>query len=276
MSAARLRPAEGSQVSTRLDTIEIRGLRADCIVGVYPDERTIPQPLEVDLALSVDTRRAGSGGGLEATVDYARLAAEVRFLLGACQFLLLETAAEALARYILAPPTRDLPRAPVAEVMVRLSKPMALSGEAVPSLRIHRLASEISIEVEKNAFGEVDIIHETAACGIYRLRVGPGLSIPTHVHRRMEERELVLGPGLLLQGRPVAPGSAFRWPKDFPHRYDNPQAVEQTILCVDRPAFLPEDEIEVDTPADALRWLEPELYYSREASHLVAEGAGRP
>lgn len=257
---------------TPLDVIEINGLRADCIVGVYPAERRSAQPLVVDLSLAFDTRRAGREGSLEASIDYARLAGEVRFLLAACHFHLLESAAEALSRYVLAPPTKDAPRAQVTEAMVRLTKPNALPGEALPSIRIHRKAAETKIEVEKNDFGEVDVIHETEGCGVYRLRVAPGRAIPTHLHRTMDEWELVLGAGLLLQGRPVAPGSAFQWPKEFPHRYDNPTSTEQTVLCVDRPRFIPEDEVEVPVPVAELRWIEPTTFYSAEA---VALAAGR-
>jgi len=257
-----------------LDTIELRGLRADCIVGVYPKERLQPQPLELDLDLAFDSRAAGGRGGLENTIDYAKLSGELRFLLGACHFLLLETAAEALARYILAPPTPDAPRAQVQEVMVRLTKPRALGQGAIPSLRIRRSASEVRYEVEENPFGRVDVIHETPACGIYRLRVAPGRSIPTHLHRKMDERELVLGAGLLLQGKPVAPGSAFHWPKELPHRYDNPSSVEQTILCVDRPAFDPADEIEVPAPAEGLRTIEAVSFYPPDAVQLAASGTG--
>ncbi|WP_373046709.1 dihydroneopterin aldolase [Vulgatibacter sp.] len=243
-----------------LDAIEVRGLRADCIVGVYPEERRTVQTLQVDLALFLDTRAAAAGAGLEASLDYARLAGEIRFLLESCRFRLLETAAEALCSYILAPPTADAPHAQVEAVSVRLTKPGALGGDAVPSLEIHRSREEMGFPVEEKKWGRVDVLHASQGCGIYRLRIAPGASIPTHVHQAMEERELILGSNLLLQGRPVAPGSAFRWPKDLPHRYDNPAQVEGTILCVDRPAFLPHDEIEVAHEGE-LPWVEPVPFY---------------
>ena len=31
----------------------------------------------------------------------------------------------------------------------------------------------------------------------------------------------------------------------YPHRYDNPTERWQTVLCVDSPRFLPDDEVEV-------------------------------
>ena len=45
--------------------------------------------------------------------------------------------------------------------------------------------------------GTVDVIHETREAGIYRLNVAPGRSIPLHVHRRMQESEMVITAGLL-------------------------------------------------------------------------------
>ncbi len=89
----------------------------------------------------------------------------------------------------------------------------------------------------------------------------------------MSECELVLGSGLLLQGRPVLAGMGFRWPKHFAHRYDNPRTLEQTVLCVDRPAFLPHDEVEVPEPARGLEPIEGRAYYPAAASTLAEEGA---
>lgn len=248
-----------------LDTIEIRALHVNCIVGVYPGERRVPQPLEVDLALHLDTRRAGQGGSLRDTVDYARLSGELRFLLESCQFLLLETAADALCRYVLAPPTRDVERAPIEAVSLRLTKPHALD-EAVPSLTVRRTAAEVSLPVEDKPFGQVDVVHQSASCGVYRLRVAPGRSIATHVHQVMDEAEMVLGSELLLQGKRVAPGLAFRWARGVAHRYDNPSSIEQTILCVDRPRFLPEDEREVPAPPGGLQPVTGVSYYPPEAT----------
>ena len=79
-------------------------MTVECVICVYGGERHRTQPVTVKLELFLDTRGA-STAGLSGTVDYARLAGEVRFLLESCRFKLLETAAEALARYILAPPT---------------------------------------------------------------------------------------------------------------------------------------------------------------------------
>ena len=61
---------------------------------------------------------------------------------------------------------------------------------------------------------------------------------------------MMLTEGLLCQGKPVARGTSFRWPKDAPHRYDNPTDRWQSILCVDSPPFLEHDlALELDLRA---------------------------
>ena len=63
-------PAEG-------DTIEIRGLRLLCNVGVTAEERAVAQPVEVDLDLSVDLSTAASTDSVSDTVDYGAVAVAV-------------------------------------------------------------------------------------------------------------------------------------------------------------------------------------------------------
>lgn len=217
----------------------------DCIVGVYPHERDTPQPLTLDVEMELDTAPAGESQRLRRSVDYAATASQLAFLLQSCRFDLLETAAQALTRFLLAPPALGEERARVQAVTLRLAKPLALLGKGVPSLEVHRDANDVRLTHEDKPFGRVDIVAETRDVGIYRLNVAPGGSIPLHVHRVMHECEMVLGEGLLLSGAPVAPGTVHRWPHDAPHRYDNPTTRWQSILCVDSPPFMPEDEIEV-------------------------------
>lgn len=239
------------------DVIAIEGLRVDCVVGVYPHERNRVQPLEVSVRMAVDTRRAGASERLSHTIDYAATANQIAFLLRSCRFHILETAARALARLLLAPPAPGEQRARVHEVTLRLTKPYALAGHGVPSLEIRRRAADVSLQHETKPFGTVDVLDETRDVGIYRLNIAPGRSIPLHVHRTMQESEMILGDGLLCQGKPVAAGTMFRWPKDAPHRYDNPTDRWQSILCVDSPPFMPEDEIEVSGEPAEVRPLPP-------------------
>lgn len=239
-----------------LDRLSLRGMRFDCIVGLFDFERNTPQPVELDVTLELDTRAAARQSRLASTVDYARLLGELRFILVAGRFRLLESAAEALAAWLLAAPSPDVPRPQVEAVQVRLSKLVALSGAAVPTLEIRRDYRDYTAVVEPKPFGLVEVIFETKECGVYRERVKPRGVLPTHVHHHLDESELVLGDGLLLQGAPVAAGLAHSWPRGFPHRYENATDIEQSFLCIDRPAFIPTDEVEVDVPAEQL--LRPE------------------
>lgn len=245
----------------KLDKLSLRGMRFDCIVGLFDFERNTPQPVELDVSMYFDTRVAAHEDRLNETVDYSRLLGELRFVLTAGRFRLIESAAEAVAAWILMPPSADVPRPQVQEVDVKLSKLVALSGKAVPTLEIHRTREDFPARTETKHFGFVDIVFETKECGVYRERLHPHTVLPTHVHHHLDESELVLGSGLLLQGQPVAAGLAHSWPKGFAHRYENITDLEQSFLCIDRPAFIPTDEVEVDAPTLSLKRPEPVRYF---------------
>lgn len=234
-----------------MDTIRIEDLSVDCVVGVYPHERNASQPLRIDLEMRLDTEPAAMKERVSATVHYAATAAQLVFLLRSCRFRLLETAAHTLARYVLSPPSPGERRAQVESVRIELKKPGALRGFAVPSLIVERDASWCSFEQEEKPWGTVDIIHETRDVGIYRLNIAPGGTIPLHLHREMRESEMVLTDELHCQGKRMAPGTVHRWPRHAAHYYENKSAHFQSILCVDAPRFIPEDEIPVEgEPAD--------------------------
>src|SRR5690606_17304396 len=96
------------------DRIELRGLRASGLCGVLPEERSRPQPLEVDLDVEADLAAAGLADDLELTVDYGAVVAEVERVVTGEQFALLERLAERLAEVVL-----DLPRVEAVTVAVR-------------------------------------------------------------------------------------------------------------------------------------------------------------
>lgn len=228
------------------DRIRIRGLSVDCVVGVYPRERDTPQPLLLDAEMFLDTEPAARSERLRQSVDYAVISAQLGFLLRNSRFRMLETAAHALCAYLLAPPAPGERRTAITRVKLTLTKPTALGGQAFPSLEIERDAAWCKLGHEDKPFGTVDVIHETRDAGIYRLNVAPGKGIPLHKHLLMQEAEMVLGDGLLCQGRPVRAGTVHRWPKGAAHCYHNPSRRFQTILCVDSPPFVQDDEILVE------------------------------
>ena len=253
--------AWGAAYRRNLDQLALRGMRCDCIIGVCAHERETPQPVHVDVVLHFDGRRAAREGRIGDTIDYGRVLGEVRFILVAARFHLLESAAEAIGAWLLMPPSLDVPRPQVEEVEVRLAKPQALGDKAMPEITIHRRRADFPPQVEVKPFGFVDVIFECPACGVYRERIAPRCVLPTHVHREIDEVELALGGGLLLQGAPVTAGVAHSWPRGHAHRWENPTNVEQSFLCVDRPRFIHTDEIEVDVPLAELVRTTPEVFF---------------
>lgn len=84
------------------DRIELRGLQVRAVVGVLAHERLWPQPLELDLDLSVDLTAAGASDALEDTVDYGEVCEVVRRTVTTLEPLLLERLAVAAADAVLA------------------------------------------------------------------------------------------------------------------------------------------------------------------------------
>lgn len=110
--------------------------------------------------------------------------------------------------------------------------------------------------VEQKPWGRVLVLHETDGrdgFGLYRLEVAPGATLPLHHHQRMDERELVATAGLELLSEPRAgqraarqleAGERFHWPLGALHGYRNSGTRTGAVWCLDRPRFIPEDEIE--------------------------------
>lgn len=77
--------------------IELRGLRLSGLCGLLPEERERRQPLEFDVDLYLDARRAAQTDDLANTVDYGAVCDFVASTLEAESFLLLERLADRLA-----------------------------------------------------------------------------------------------------------------------------------------------------------------------------------
>lgn len=119
-----------------MDRIHIVGLRADTVIGVHDWEREIRQPVELDLDLAFDTRRAGATDRLEDTLDYAAISARLIELISASEFQLIEALADACAQVV-------LKEFPVASLRLVLRKP-----GAVPE------ADHVGVVIERDGTGE--------------------------------------------------------------------------------------------------------------------------
>lgn len=104
-----------------MDKIFISGLEIQALIGIYPEERELPQPLLLDIELYTDTRKAAASEAIADTVDYDALAKRLQQLAAETKFLLLEALAEYLAQ-------RVLQEFAVQGLRLRIHKPMAIKN----------------------------------------------------------------------------------------------------------------------------------------------------
>jgi len=114
--------------------IRLKDIQFDCIVGVLPFERENEQPVILNLTLWLDFAQAARTEDLNESIDYAKLAEELkRFIRFSC-FQLVETLVVKTAEFIL----EHYPKADAVEVSV--VKPKAVPGclGAEASVKIRR------------------------------------------------------------------------------------------------------------------------------------------
>lgn len=135
MTPQPLQPGPGP---TRLDRIEVAGIRAWAHHGVLEEEKRLGQQFEVDVTLHLDTAPAGATDALSRTVNYAEVAAAVHDEMTAGPYDLVETLAERIATRILTDTGHPLVR----RLGVRVHKPSAPVGLPVGA---------VSVSIERDA-----------------------------------------------------------------------------------------------------------------------------
>ena len=81
-----------------VDKLFVRELKVDTIIGFWEWERRVKQTVSVDLEIATDARVAARVDSIDAALNYERLSQRVIEVVGAAQFKLVETLAEAVAR----------------------------------------------------------------------------------------------------------------------------------------------------------------------------------
>jgi dihydroneopterin aldolase / 2-amino-4-hydroxy-6-hydroxymethyldihydropteridine diphosphokinase len=127
-----------------LDTIEIRGLRVVGIVGALDEERTRPQPFEIDLDIETDIRQAGATDDLAATLNYAEPTLAAELVIKNEGHILLERVATRIAEEVL-----RSPKVISVGVVVRKLQPPLPHDMASTAVRIHRTRSHLAFEPRK-------------------------------------------------------------------------------------------------------------------------------
>ncbi|MBN7797800.1 dihydroneopterin aldolase [Parahaliea mediterranea] len=83
-----------------MDTVFIRELAVDTVIGVYGWERTVRQTLLLDLEMAWDNRPAAAGDELARALDYAAVAERITRFAAGSEFQLIETLAEQVAALV--------------------------------------------------------------------------------------------------------------------------------------------------------------------------------
>ncbi|MBI5122531.1 dihydroneopterin aldolase [Candidatus Roizmanbacteria bacterium] len=115
----------------KLDTIYINDLVVSCIIGIFEDERIKKQPVIINIALSVDTRKAAVSDNLNDTVSYHDIYLEINELVGKSKFFLIEKLAQEIA-------TLCLKDKRVKQVVVHIEKPNAVKLGKSSAIEITR------------------------------------------------------------------------------------------------------------------------------------------
>jgi 7,8-dihydroneopterin aldolase/epimerase/oxygenase len=114
-----------------MDTVRIRGLKVEAIVGVHDWERKLPRPVVVDLELATDAARAAKSDALKDALDYSAIAQAVTTFAAASKFQLIETLAQQLAEKLM----KDFG---IPWLRLELHKPGAVPGTQDISVSIER------------------------------------------------------------------------------------------------------------------------------------------
>ena len=116
---------------TRSDSIFLRGLRVETVVGIWDWERRIRQTVSIDLEMGADVEKAAATDSIEDTLNYKQVAKRVQQFVADSSFQLVETLAARIAGIVL-----DEFAVPWVEVSV--SKPGAIRGARDVGVKIYR------------------------------------------------------------------------------------------------------------------------------------------
>lgn len=111
------------------DRIEILGIRAEGVHGVYPEEALAPQPFEVDVTMWLNMDDAVEFDDLTATIDYVATSKLVRNVIETSPVLLVESLAAAVCEEL-------LEKTAALAVSACVQKPRAASDAGASDVRL--------------------------------------------------------------------------------------------------------------------------------------------
>jgi len=84
-----------------MDTIVIRDLRVEVLIGIYKRERYVPQTVSVDLDIGIPGAAVFASDKVADTIDYAQVTLKLKALGASQHFRLVETFAERIAKLLI-------------------------------------------------------------------------------------------------------------------------------------------------------------------------------
>ncbi len=114
---------------SRDDRITLAGVKLHPHIGVTPEERSDPQECDADLTIWGDFEAAAATDSIDKSVDYCRVLDEVRAVVCAQEYVLVETLAYRIARTL-------LQKFPVNRVNVKLRKRPAVLRNQVEFVEV--------------------------------------------------------------------------------------------------------------------------------------------
>jgi dihydroneopterin aldolase len=85
-----------------VDSILLEGIVVPAALGVSKAEREMRRPVDIDLELATDLKRAGESDRLAHTLDYGQVYRDVERIAGEREYRLVEALAEQIAQTLLA------------------------------------------------------------------------------------------------------------------------------------------------------------------------------
>ncbi|MEO7402491.1 MAG: dihydroneopterin aldolase [Burkholderiales bacterium] len=84
-----------------MDSIFLRAVRLEAMIGIYKRERTTTQPVEIDLDITLASNQVFRTGRVADTIDYAVVVARLKKELAEVRFGLVEEMAERIAAILI-------------------------------------------------------------------------------------------------------------------------------------------------------------------------------
>lgn len=114
-----------------MDKVFIEALQIECVIGIYDWERTIMQPIVLDIEMAFDNRIPAASDNIEHTLDYKAVSKRLIQFVSESSFGLVETLAERCCEII-------LNEFSVSHVKLKLSKIGAVRGAKAVGVMLER------------------------------------------------------------------------------------------------------------------------------------------